>query len=317
VTCPTGASSSAIPSATSTSPCWPSRSDGFRFEGGGGLLAVPRLARPLRGHAFLRRDQRPVAEVAPPSAPSSKAGPWWSSFPRNSSGGDTVLPFRPSLLSPPQPTAGRSHPPGSGTARRGLVSEEVAYWRDMTLPPLPQPPRQTVDHRPDPLRHARRGIADRKELARRLHAAVCGLRRGMAPARLPSRKFEARPHEFPDPVGHPFTGESLRRLTRLLLAPPSGRAGKGRGSRARGLRVSLPSSANWSHFPLECDAFESTLTRGLRSSPSAGAGNDASPPPRRANGHPASVRGSASLGYRSVMLGKGSLSRGAHLCPRE
>lgn len=131
------------------------------------------------GTLFLRRDQRShVAEIAAAFRPIIESGTVVAIFPEGtSSGGDTVLPFRPSLLEPP---AANNWPvtPACITyeIEEGEVSEEIAYWRDMTFAP----------HFLNLLAHRRvvgrveygepiSGIPDRKELARRLHAEVSGM----------------------------------------------------------------------------------------------------------------------------------------------
>jgi len=94
-----------------------------------------------------------------------------------SSGGATVLPFKSSLLEP------ATRPTGSLFAGRiqyeiddGDVSEEVCYWKDMTLLPhllnllSKRTVRATVRFSQVPA-----PSPDRKELARQLHAEVSGL----------------------------------------------------------------------------------------------------------------------------------------------
>jgi 1-acyl-sn-glycerol-3-phosphate acyltransferase len=95
-----------------------------------------------------------------------------------SSGGDSVLPFRSSLL---EPVAHQSFPVTpvllSYDLDVGMASEEVCYWRDMTLFPhlmnllAKREIRATVTFG-EPRVHD----ADRKELARQLHAEVLALK---------------------------------------------------------------------------------------------------------------------------------------------
>lgn len=131
------------------------------------------------GTLFLRRDLRShVAEVGAAFRPIIEGGTVVAIFPEGtSSGGDTVLNFRPSLL---EPAASHGWPvtPACITyeIEEGLVSEEIAYWREMTFAPhflnlLAQ--RRIVGRVEygEPVA----GVSDRKELARRLHAAVSGM----------------------------------------------------------------------------------------------------------------------------------------------
>jgi 1-acyl-sn-glycerol-3-phosphate acyltransferase len=95
-----------------------------------------------------------------------------------SSGGDTVLPFKSSLLEPAVPQA---HTLTAGCISYELddgdVSEEVCYWKDMTLVPhlLNLLSKRTV--RVSVYFHqVRNGHSDRKQLARQLHAEVLRLK---------------------------------------------------------------------------------------------------------------------------------------------
>lgn len=133
------------------------------------------------GTLFLRREQRShVAEVAAALRPIVEGGTVVTIFPEGtSSGGETVLPFRSSLL---EPAAAGGWPvtpawiaygldPGEGT-----VAEDVAYWRDMTFAPhlLNLLSKRRVRARVH-FGSVIEGVADRKELTRRLHAAVMEL----------------------------------------------------------------------------------------------------------------------------------------------
>ncbi len=131
------------------------------------------------GTLFLRRDLRShVAEIASAFRPIVEGGTVVVIFPEGtSSGGDSVLPFRPSLL---EPAAANGWPvtPACITyeVADGVVSEDVAYWRDMTFAPhflnlLAQPWIVGRVEYGEPVT----GISDRKELARRLHGAVSGM----------------------------------------------------------------------------------------------------------------------------------------------
>lgn len=134
------------------------------------------------GTLFIRRDQRShVAQIADAFRPIVESGTVVGLFPEGtSSGGDSVLPFRPSLL---EPAAANGWPvtpawiqyqlePGDGT-----VADDIAYWRDMTFGPhflnlLARRRIRARVHYGSPVT----GISDRKELARRLHAAVSDLK---------------------------------------------------------------------------------------------------------------------------------------------
>ena len=91
-----------------------------------------------------------------------------------SSGGESILPFKSSLL---EPAARQTHPLAAGFLRYELndgdVSEEVCYWKDMTLVPhlINLCSKRTVEASVD-FNHLREGNADRKQLARLLHAEV-------------------------------------------------------------------------------------------------------------------------------------------------
>lgn len=128
------------------------------------------------GTLFLRREQRGhVAEIALAVGPIIEAGTVVTIFPEGtSSGGESVLPFRSSLL---EPAAAGDWPvtPAwiSYEVADGKVADEIAYWRDMTFAPhfLNLLSKRRVVGR---VRYgtAIRGIRDRKELTRRLQEAV-------------------------------------------------------------------------------------------------------------------------------------------------
>jgi 1-acyl-sn-glycerol-3-phosphate acyltransferase len=95
-----------------------------------------------------------------------------------SSGGDTVLPFKSSLL---EPATRHLHSLTAGLISYeladGNVSEEVCYWKDMKLVPhlinlLSKRNIQALIHFTD----FRSGTADRKMLARQLHSEVLRLK---------------------------------------------------------------------------------------------------------------------------------------------
>ena len=91
-----------------------------------------------------------------------------------SSGGETVLPFKSSLL---EPAARQPHSLTAGWLQYELgdgdVSEEVCYWKDMTLVPhlINLCSKRTVQASVH-FNHLREGSANRKQLALQLHAEV-------------------------------------------------------------------------------------------------------------------------------------------------
>ncbi|MCC6231459.1 MAG: 1-acyl-sn-glycerol-3-phosphate acyltransferase [Verrucomicrobiales bacterium] len=128
------------------------------------------------GTLFLKREQRShVAAVADALAPIVESGTVVALFPEGtSSGGDDILPFRSSLL---EPAASRGWPVTPAWVHYeledGVVSEDVAYWREMTFFPhfLNLLAKRSVLGR---VRYGApiRGVSDRKELTRRLHGEV-------------------------------------------------------------------------------------------------------------------------------------------------
>lgn len=100
-----------------------------------------------------------------------------------SSGGQTVLPFKSSLL---EPVAGCREIVTAGCISYALVdgdpAEEVCYWKDMTFAPhlfnllSKRELDAAVSFRP-----VRECSPDRKELARQLHAEVLRLKPGLQP----------------------------------------------------------------------------------------------------------------------------------------
>ncbi|MBL9138432.1 MAG: 1-acyl-sn-glycerol-3-phosphate acyltransferase [Verrucomicrobiales bacterium] len=134
------------------------------------------------GTLFLKREQRShVAEIADSFAPIVEGGTVVAIFPEGtSSGGDTILPFRSSLL---QPAASHRWPvtpawisyelePGDGA-----VADDVAYWREMTFAPhfaklLSKRVIRARVRYGEPIE----GVDDRKVLTARLYEAVCALK---------------------------------------------------------------------------------------------------------------------------------------------
>ena len=99
-----------------------------------------------------------------------------------SSGGQTVLPFKSSLL---EPATRQSHPLTAGLIRYELpdgdVAEEVCYWKDMTFVPhlvnlLSKRAILASVH----FTQLCEGSRNRKELARQLHAEIMRLKESQA-----------------------------------------------------------------------------------------------------------------------------------------
>lgn len=99
-----------------------------------------------------------------------------------SSDGETVLPFKSSLL---EPAARQTHPLAAGCLRYefgdGDVIEEVCYWKDMTLVPhlINLCSKRAVQSSVQ-FNCLREGSADRKQLARQLHAEVLRIKHAVA-----------------------------------------------------------------------------------------------------------------------------------------
>jgi 1-acyl-sn-glycerol-3-phosphate acyltransferase len=133
----------------------------------------------LAGTVFIRRDKR--SDVARASGEITKAlneDGLVVLFPEGtSSGGETVLPFKPALFS-----SVVDHPGSISCASieysldDGRVADEVCYWRDMTLLPhllnLLGKKRVWVRVALMPYASDPMTALDRKDLARRLHAQV-------------------------------------------------------------------------------------------------------------------------------------------------
>ena len=99
-----------------------------------------------------------------------------------SSGGESILPFKSSLL---EPAARQTHPLAAGFLRYELndgdVSEEVCYWKDMTLVPhLINLCSKRAVQASVYFSHLREGNADRKQLARQLHTEVLRMKHAVA-----------------------------------------------------------------------------------------------------------------------------------------
>jgi 1-acyl-sn-glycerol-3-phosphate acyltransferase len=134
----------------------------------------------LAGTLFVDRERRThVGQVTDDIQAALNQGVLVILFPEGtSSGGQTVLPFKSSLL---EPATRQSHSLFAGLIRYeiddGDVSEEVCYWKDMTMVPhlLNLLSKHTIRAN---VRFAqlREGSTDRKELARQLHSEVLRLK---------------------------------------------------------------------------------------------------------------------------------------------
>lgn len=136
----------------------------------------------LAGTLFVRRDKRvKVTQSTNEIDAALSDGALLVLFPEGtSSGGETVLPFKSSLLEPATRQTHRLTACHVGyELADGDVSEEVCYWKDMTLVPhlvnlvSKGTIGATVSYAAVP-----NASSDRKELARQLHAEVLGLKNG-------------------------------------------------------------------------------------------------------------------------------------------
>jgi 1-acyl-sn-glycerol-3-phosphate acyltransferase len=134
----------------------------------------------LAGTIFVNRNKPALAaQTADEIGNALRNGALVVLFPEGtSSGGETVLPFKSSLL---EPATRHSHALTAGLISYelsdGNVSEEVCYWKDMTLVPhlinllSKRAIRASVN-----LTELRHGSTNRKELARQLHSEVLRLK---------------------------------------------------------------------------------------------------------------------------------------------
>jgi len=138
----------------------------------------------LAGTVFVHREHRSQAvQTVDEIEAALQTGAVVVLFPEGtSSSGETVLPFKSSLL---EPAARQTHPLTAGLLQYELgdgdVSEEVCYWKDMTLVPhlinlCSKRGVQASVH----FNHLREGNADRKQLARQLHAEVLRMQHAAA-----------------------------------------------------------------------------------------------------------------------------------------
>lgn len=134
----------------------------------------------LAGTIFVERNRRMNTGVSAENiAVALSEGPLVVLFPEGtSSGGETVLPFKSSLL---EPACDARHSLAVGFIRYeladGNVSEEVCYWKDMTLVPhlinlMTKRALQASVH----FASASRQGNNRKELAGELHSTVLELK---------------------------------------------------------------------------------------------------------------------------------------------
>jgi 1-acyl-sn-glycerol-3-phosphate acyltransferase len=134
----------------------------------------------LAGTLFIDRERRSqVGQVSQEIRAALDQGALVVLFPEGtSSGGETILPFKSSLL---EPAARQTHPLSAGLIQYELddgdVSEEVCYWKDMTLVPhlINLLGKRTV-RASVRFTQLREGSTNRKELARQLHSEVMRLK---------------------------------------------------------------------------------------------------------------------------------------------
>lgn len=138
----------------------------------------------LAGTVFVHRQQRRQAgQTVDKIETALRTGVLVVLFPEGtSSGGESILPFKSSLL---EPATRQTHPLAAGFLRYELddgdVSQEVCYWKDMTLVPhlINLCSKRTVQASAL-FHHLREGNADRKQLARQLHAEVLRMKHAIA-----------------------------------------------------------------------------------------------------------------------------------------
>lgn len=133
------------------------------------------------GTLYLQRERKgDLVEVARQFAPIlEQKVPVVMFLEGTSSGGDTVLPFRPSLLAPAVGNGWRVAPVGLDySVSEGTVADNVAYWRDMTFfPHFMSLLGQSWLGGRVAFGPVREPGTDRKLLAQELHGQVVHLRR--------------------------------------------------------------------------------------------------------------------------------------------
>lgn len=138
----------------------------------------------LAGTVFVHREHRSqTSRTVEEIEAALQKGALVVLFPEGtSSGGETVRPFKSSLL---EPVTQRNYSLTAGLLRYeisdGDASEEVCYWRDMTLIPhlinlFSKRSIQVSVH----FEHLHQDNSDRKQLARRLHEKVLRMKQAIA-----------------------------------------------------------------------------------------------------------------------------------------
>jgi 1-acyl-sn-glycerol-3-phosphate acyltransferase len=138
----------------------------------------------VAGTIFVEREKRAEAGRAAAEIEAAlRTGITVTLFPEGtSSGGETVLPFKSSLL---EPATRQTHPLCAGLIQYELddgdPGEEVCYWKDMTLVPhLVNLLSKRVVRAKVRFTQLRAPSTDRKELARQLHSEVLKLKEAVA-----------------------------------------------------------------------------------------------------------------------------------------
>jgi 1-acyl-sn-glycerol-3-phosphate acyltransferase len=136
------------------------------------------------GTIFVHRNKSSqAAQSAKEIAAALRGGALVVLFPEGtSSGGETVLPFKSSLL---EPATRDTHALTAGLVAYeladGSVSEDVCYWKNMTLVPhLINLLSKRAIRAAVGFTEIRRASASRKELARQLHSEVLRLKESVA-----------------------------------------------------------------------------------------------------------------------------------------
>ena len=138
----------------------------------------------LAGTVFVDREQRAqTSRTVNEIEAALHTGAVVVLFPEGtSSGGETILPFKSSLLEPAtRPTHALTAGLVNYELRDGDVSEDICYWKDMTLMPhlvklcSKRGVQAFVQFNPLP-----KAIGNRKQLARQLHAEVMRMKHAVA-----------------------------------------------------------------------------------------------------------------------------------------
>lgn len=138
----------------------------------------------LAGTLFVDRERRTrVGQTAAEIQSALDQGALVILFPEGtSSNGETVLPFKTSLL---EPATRQTHALFAGLIQYqiddGDVGEEVCYWKDMTLVPhlINLFSKRTINASVR-FKQLREGSTDRKELAKQLHSEILRLKEAPA-----------------------------------------------------------------------------------------------------------------------------------------